>query len=434
MAITEDQFVWWPRIAAVAAMIAFSIPTLETGLRVYMESDPSIALLAIVGGSLLLFALGAVIGAIGTRTHMSSYLLVRIAFGDVGAGIVNIALAISLVGWFGVNVNIFVDAVSQVATDNLGLYLPVWIWTIIASAAMTAITFLGFRAINLFASAMSPILAIITIMLLVGAFRETSVTDMMGRHVEDGLSIGQGISAVAGAVIIGAIIMPDMTRFARHWSAAVWIALINYVIVQLLVMGAAAAAGAATEQNEILLVMSSLGLGVGAAIVVILGSWGLNALNLYSTVLSVKATFPKLQTVPLTLFLGAAGVGAALLDPLDNLLGFLEILSIVFAPVAGVLVIDYLFANKPNYRIETLDNNRKVNAKGLIAWAVATVSTLLMAADYIWPGNGNVSGVLRTIHDIPSLTGMALLDAIIIAAALYFVMIQIGPKLRTSVE
>ena len=419
---------WWPRIAAVAAMVAFSIPTLETGLRVYMQSEPATALLAILGGSLLLFAIGAVIGAIGARTHMSSYLLVRIAFGDIGAGIVNIALAISLIGWFGVNVNIFVDAISEAASTYAGMELPVWLWTVIASFLMTAITFLGFKAINLFASAMSPILAIITVLLLIGALSSISIREIMSREVESGLSIGQGISAVAGAVIIGAIIMPDMTRFARHWSAAVWIALINYVIVQLLVMGSAAAAGAATGETEILQVMSSLGLGIGAVLVVILGSWGLNALNLYSTVLSVKATFPKLPRISLTICLGIAGIGAALLDPLDNLLGFLEILSIVFAPVAGILVIDYLFSDKRRYQVETLSNNRQFNFKGIVAWAIATLATLAMAADYIWPEAGDASGLPKQLYDLPSLTGMALFDAMIIAGAIYFALIQFGTR------
>ena len=88
------------------------------------------------------------------------------------------------------------------------------------------------------------------------------------------LTLGDGISAVVGAIIIGAIILPDITRFVKHWSSAIYIAFISYVVVQLVVMGSAGLAGATSGKADILDIMIDLGLGIGASIIVIAGSLG----------------------------------------------------------------------------------------------------------------------------------------------------------------
>jgi len=143
-------------------------------------------------------------------------------------------------------------------------------------------------------------------------------------------------------------------------------------------------------------------LGLGAFIIVIAGSWVLNSLNLYSAVLGVKATFPKLKTIALTIGLGAVGVLAALMNILDGFITFLFYLSVIFIPVAGVLIIDALFIRPDVYRIETLNDNRALNWKGFTAWAV-----------------GAVFAVLASEAVLPTLTKIAAMDAVILSGLLY---------------
>ena len=405
VAINENQFVPWPRIAAVAAMVAFSLPTFITGLEVYHALTPASALIALIIGSLIIFCIGAAMGVIGAKTHMSSYLLVRVAFGDAGAGIVNMAFMISLLGWFGININLFADAASRLSGEVFAFNLPILAWSIIASVCMTITTFLGFKAINLLSTAMVPVLAIVTLLLLFGAFRDQTVSEFLAGSSDGGETLGFGISAIVGAIIIGAIILPDITRFARHWTGAVWTALIAYIIVQLAVMAAAVFAGGATGLSDILDVMLKLGLGVGAFLIVIAGSWALNALNLYSAVLSTKATFPKLPSGWLTIGLGLVGVVAAMLNILDYFVIFLWYLSVIFVPVAGVILIDYFLIRPGRYRVETLAANRSFNPKGFAAWAVGAAAAIAME-----------EGLL------PSLTGMAAMDAAALSAIVYLVL------------
>lgn len=400
--ITRSQLVSWPRVAAVAAMVAFSLPTFITGLEVYHALTPWDALWALILGSLIIFVIGSLMGGIGAHTRMSSYLLVRVAFGDKGAGVVNIAFAISLLGWFGININLFADAVGRLAMDVFGLDLAPLLLTVIASVCMTVTTVIGFRAINILATLMVPVLAVVTILLAYNALQLESLTQILSVEKVATLSLGSGISAVVGAIIIGAIILPDITRFVRTVPGAVYTAFIAYIAVDIVVMGAASLAGATTGQTDILDIMLELGLGVGAFIIVIAGSWILNSLNLYSAVLSINATFPRLNSKLVTVGLGAIGVVAALMNILDSFVTFLIYLSIIFVPVAGVILADFLFIRRSAYVIESLENNRALNAKGFTAWSLGALLTLL-----------NSEGV------IPALTGIPAIDAIVVSGGVY---------------
>ena len=423
VAIRDDQLVAWPRVASVAAMIGFSLPTFLTGLEIFAGLSPADVMWALLWGSLLLTLIGSVMGYIGAADRMSSYLLVRVAFGDKGAALVNIAFAISLMGWFGLNINLFMDTVGRLAGELWGLSFPPLLMAILASVCMTLTTLIGFKAINGFSTLLVPILVIVTVLFARSAFASTSWSDFMAMDAparavgDNALSIGDGISLMVGAVIIGAIILPDITRFIRARSGAVYTATVNYLIVGVLVCAAAGFAGVSsgvfgdyfdaegvTRTDVILKLMLDVNLGLGAFIIIIAGSWILNALNLYSTVLSTKATFPKLNTVWLTIFLGTVGVVAALVNILGAFEIFLWYLSIVFVPVAGVLIVDRLFVRPAAYRLETLENNNYLNISAFLAWAI-----------------GAAVAILADRGTISTLTNIGALDALLLSAVIYFV-------------
>ena len=421
--IREEQLVAWPRVAAIAAMVGFSLPTFLTGLEVFAGLSPVNAMWALFWGSLIVTLVGCITGYIGAVDRMSSYLLVRIAFGDKGAAFVNMAFAISLMGWFGLNINLFMDTVGRLAADMWGINIPKIMLAILASFCMTVTTIVGFKAINFLSALLIPILVIVTALFTKSAFANHSLSDFFAMNVparavgENAMSVGDGISWVVGAIIIGAIILPDITRFIREKSGAVYTAIICYLIVQLLVMFAAGLAGASSGVFEsyfdaegvsrtdvILKLMLDVNLGIGAFIIIIAGSWVLNSLNLYSTVLSTKATFPKLNTKWLTIGLGVVGVIAALLNILGAFEVFLWYLSIIFIPVAGVLIIDRFFIRPKVYNLEKLSDNNTLNVPAFTAWGI-----------------GAVVAILADRGAIPNLTGIGAMDALLLSAVLYFI-------------
>ena len=107
----------------------------------------------------------------------------------------------------------------------------------------------------------------------------------------------------------------------------------------------------------------------------------------------------------MTIVLGVVGVAAALLNILGQFEIFLWYLSIIFIPVAGVVIIDRLFLRSGKYNLETLQNNRGINLPAVLSWAVGAIFAIL--AD---------SGIL------PNLTKIGAMDALILSAVLYFLL------------
>jgi cytosine permease len=405
-AVPTDARVASFRVAAVASMVSFSLPTFIAGIEVSSEVGPDLTLAAILGGALVIFLIGWLMGSIGARTGFNSYLLVRLAFGDAGARVVNLAFSISLLGWFGINLNLFGLAIAGLSDELFGIIPPGLLVTIMASVLITVTTIIGFRAINLVSTLMIPVLAFVAMALLVTA---TSQAAPMVAASEGEMSLGDGISAIVGSIVIGSIIMPDITRFLRNSGGALLTSGTSYMIVQPFVMWAAASASMVLGTEDIISIMLTLGLGLGAFIIIIAGSWVLNALNLYSAVLGVTASFPRLSARTVTVVLGVIGVTAGLMNILDSFVTFLFYLSVVFIPVAGVIIVDHFIARPEVYQVIEVADNQRLNRWGLLTWFTGAAIALAASEGFIG-----------------SVTRVAALDAIVTTAVLYWIAARLG--------
>jgi cytosine permease len=216
--VPEEETVGWFRVALVSAMVAFSLPTFVTGAQVFLASENSMAFLAILTGCISLTAIAAICGAIGTLSRLNSSMLVRIAFGTKGAAIVNLALAISLLGWFGVNIDLFSGAVVRICQDVFGLSIANWAVELLAGIAMTVTTLYGFRAINTLSLLLVPVMMAVTAVLAYETLTARSFVESLAATGQSEIDFGFAVSSVIGGVIIGAVIMPDITRFIRGRS------------------------------------------------------------------------------------------------------------------------------------------------------------------------------------------------------------------------
>jgi len=414
--VPDDATVGWFRVALVAAMVSFSLPMFLTGLEISVIHSPSQTVIILAAGALILTLIGCVTAAIGANTRLSSYMLNRVAFGRRGAALVNLAFAVSLLGWFGVNIDLFSSAVLRLAVDLFDYSLPPWPIELFAGVAMTTTTVFGFRAINFLSLILTPVLIAVTAQLIAGSLQATSITELMADPAHGDASMGDGISAVVGAVIIGAVILPDITRFIRHWSGAVFVVLIAYLLINFIVTFAGGLSATALGDDDLLNIMITLGIGLAAFAIVILGSWVLNSLNLYSTMLSIESTAPRLNSTVLVITLGILGTVAAFLNVLEYFLPFLFYLSIIFVPVAGVIMVDYLLVRRSAYHENRLLLERSFRFEALVSWLMGASVALVGSWQWI------------------SLSSIAAIDAMLVAGLTYFLLSRIKSTQGGSAE
>ncbi|MFK8053894.1 MAG: cytosine permease [Woeseiaceae bacterium] len=396
--VAEARTVGWVGVALVSAMVSFSLPTFVAGVELFAQSSNENAILAILLGSAILAVIGALTGAIGARTRLSSYLLVRVAFGDSGASVVNIAFAISLLGWFGVNIDLFAATTQRMLLDVFGVNAPGWIVELFAGVIMTITTMYGFRTINFLSMLLTPVMMVVTALLLFRVLDGNSWLTLYATGESSSLPFGNAVSSVVGGIIVGAVILPDITRFIRHWPGAIYTAFLSYFVVSSIVMIAGGLAADTLGNDDFLDVMIILGLGWAAFAIVIAGSWVLNSLNLYSTALSIEATWPSLPNRWSIIVLGAIGTLAAFLNILDYFLDFLFYLAIVFVPVAGIIVVDYLWVHRTAYHVDFDPGSQRVSIPALLSWVLGATLALLGA------------------FGVVSLSGIAALDAMFVSA------------------
>jgi cytosine permease len=396
----ERSIPWW-KIALTNVLFSICLPTLITGLDLAIAAPRRYFLSGILVGSLILTFIGILTSVLGSRTRLSSYMLARIAFGTHGSTLLNLAFALSLLGWFGVNINLFGDAMARLLAALWGYAGPIWPVELLAGLLMTLTTLVGLRAINVLSVIIVPVLALVCLLMLLESLKHGSVASILARAPLSGMSFGDAVSSVVGGFIVGAVIMPDTCRFIERPRGAVWTAVLTYFVSSVIVTVIGGIAALATGKVEILDLMLFMGLGAGAFAIVLGGSWILNALNLYSAVLSIGVAVPQSRREITTLVAGVAGTLVAFLQILDHFLTFLFYLSIVFVPIASIIIVDFFLLRPAAYTGAAINSIKAVETSALIAWAGGACVAVLGSA-----------GVLR-------LTGIAAVDAMLVSALAY---------------
>ena len=403
-AVPRDRSIPWWKIAFTNVLFSICLPTLITGLDLGLAAPRRYFLPGIVLGSVILTFIGILTSVLGSRTRLSSYMLARIAFGTYGSTLLNLAFAASLLGWFGVNLNLFGGAMARLLMALWGYAGPIWPVELVAGLLMTLTTLVGLRAINALAVIVVPVLAFVCLLMLWESLKHGSVSEILARAPVSGMSFGDTVSAVVGGVIVGAVIMPDTCRFIDRPHGAVWTSVLTYLVSGVAVMLIGGMAALATGKVEILDLMLYMGLGGGAFVIVLGGSWILNALNLYSVALSVGVAVPRSRRAMTTLLGGLAGTLVAFLEILDHFLTFLFYLSIVFVPVASIIIVDFFLVRPQEYAGAAIQSVRPVEKAALLAWAAGACIAVLGSAGYL------------------RLSGIAAVDAMGVSAGLYGVL------------
>jgi cytosine permease len=94
---------------------------------------------------------------------------------------------------------------------------------------------------------------------------------------------------------------------------------------------------------------------------------------------------------------------------LDSFVTFLFYLSVVFIPVAGVIIVDHFIARPEVYQVIEVADNQRLNRWGLLTWFTGAAIALAASEGFIG-----------------SVTRVAALDAIVTTAVLYWIAARLG--------
>ena len=358
------------------------------------------AALAFLAGGFILGSLGALTSYAGTRTRYSTYMLTGFAFGRTGGKIVNFIIALTLIGWYGVIINVFAAAADLVVQSRYGPGVPAWAYIVAGSCLMVGVTLSGFRGIDKLALCLVPVMLIF---LLYAAWLSWDDVQSWNRGNPGALpmSYSTAISSVVGGYIVGVVIQPDYSRFAKNVRHAMWAVFIALWVVQTLVFFLAAIPSVATGVSNLIRIMVTLDIGVPAFFLLLLGSWCSNVLCLYSSGLSLATIFTRARLWQLVLAIGIAGTALAFMYTDEYLIPFLVLLGVTVPPIASIYVLDVILIRRSRSGMDPAVIEPGLNVNAFIAWGAAVLVGYLAETGQF------------------SISGIASLDSIITATVVY---------------
>jgi len=406
--VPEKELVSGVTLAIVLIGMMLTLPMFVLGGELLKGLGARQGVAAFFFAGVLLAALASVTGFIGAKTRLSTYSIIIAPFGAIGAKALTAVLSTVAIGWFGVTVGFFGEAVDVTLREIAGVEWPAWIYKLAGGALMTGTVLFGFKGIDLLNRIAVPLLVLVLIWSGITLLGQSSLEELwrtQGRADASIQSFGLGVSTVLGIVAGLAGGMPDLMRFART-SNDVFVACVmsfgSLSIVFTILAGGPSLVTASSDFTENLI---AIGLGAPALATLILATWTTNIVNLYAASLSLARLIEKRTDWILTVGAGVAGTVVALSGATQHFIGILFVIGAMIPPIAGVYIAHYFLTREAG---ET--TTAKLRPRALIAWAL-----------------GSGAAFMTTFSQI-SLSTVPAIDAFAISASVYAVITLTFPQ------
>lgn len=398
-AVPEGEFVSGFSIAVVLIGLMLTLPVFVLGGEILSGLGAASGAVAIFVAGLIIAAIASVTGYIGAKTRLSTYSIIIAPFGALGARCLTVPLALVAIGWFGMTVGFFGEAVDVALREIAGIDLPSWMYSLGGGVLMTGTVLFGFKGISFLNRFAVPLLAMVLFWSGGKLLEQMPLGELLaapGRIDGAISSFGIAVSAVLGGLAAVAGGMPDLTRFAKRSRDVYAACLLSFASLSMVLTILAGAPSLMTGNADFTANLIAVGLGAPAVATLILATWTTNIINLYAASLSLGRIFSVRADWMLTLGGGLVGTVFAVAGATQIFISLLLVVSALVPPVAGVYVTHYFLTGEAGE---------------------ARAERFRLSAFIAWGFGGAVA--LTTTFTALSLTSVPTIDAIFVSAATY---------------
>jgi cytosine permease len=411
----------WIDLAIVWIGIAVVMSAIFRGMMIGLGLGKiSSVLISYLLGEIILIVVMVFTGYVGAKTGLSTPLIANHSFGRVGSLIVSLSIALSLIGWFGVQAAFFARTIQF----YFGTHFPLPVFSFLCGIVMMVPAIFGIRGLSTLSWIASPFMIFIFaigFMKMGFHFLPTeTLVSLAEAHQPDPypITIGMAASIVAGGFIVGATTSADIFRYSRPQKkdilAAATLAMLASAFLHLVGSVFAMNTGAYHESlPELIIDNQYLGFGFIGFVVLLLAQWTTNDSNLYSSVLALNNIF-RIRRWKMTIAAGFLASALAALGILERLEIFLILLTVSIGPIAGIFICDhYLLKNRYRYSARPRSCEH-VNFPALAAYAFSVLIG--------WTTSGHPFTFLVFPFSVFAFNG------ILSSIVLYYILVKIFPK------
>ena len=390
-------------IAGVIIGVTLTLPVfiLAGEIMTGLGAAAGAAAMAVGGACLTLLAL--VTGYIGMKSRLTTFSIMRAPFGVMGAKILTFMWSLTLIGWFGLTVGFFGQAVDTVMREAASVELPARLYGFIGGVLMIVTVLYGFRAMDWLNRIAVPLLAVVLLWALTHLGQAMPLSELLqieGRGDARIATFGAGVTAMIAALAAMASGMPELTRFARRRRDTILASLLSYPTFAVLLLAIAGAPAVYTGNPDFTANLIAVGLGLPALIIVIVATWTTNIANIYVGSLALARVFNKPPDWIVTLGIGSVGVAFALAGGADYFISFLVLIGALLPPIAGVYVAHFFIVGN----VQEAATSPASIAAAFIAWACGAGVAMLTSFKDV---------VLTTVPAVDSLLTAGVIYAVL---------------------
>lgn len=321
---------------------------------------------AIVLGGAITGLLGALSAFTGSRARSGLAVLADRAFGTLGARIVKIVVAISLVGWFGVNIGVAGQSAATALKQMSGWQVLPFAIGLPMSIMVAVVTLIGAAGMERLGRVLLPATVCVLVLSVYLVFPD--MDRVWATKGTGSLDFASSISAIVGTSIVGIVIQPDYGRFVRRPGHAALGAGLSLGVVYPLIMMASAIATLAQGADDLISAMIMLGIGLPALTILLMGAWIDTCAAQYSASLSFANQMPRLSFYAIVGAIWWAGVTLVWLGAETVFIPFLMTLGLALPPLAAILTLSHFMSS------QIADTRGSVLA--VVSWITGTLAGL----------------------------------------------------------
>ena len=353
---------------------AFSVPQLMT---------------IIVIGNLILGCYCAALGYIASQSGLTTVLMARFSFGNVGSRWVDFIMGFTQIGWYAFTTAVVV----QVLLELLGgpsegiLYVAL---VLFFNYAFCATAYIGYRAIDWLSRLAVPAMLVLVAISLFLAFRDFGGAASLAEPT-GGMNMGAALAVVIGTFISGGTQATNWSRFADSGKSAVVATLSAFMVVNGILVFAGAFCTLVYGSEDLIKAMATQGILAGGVILLILNVWTTQDNTIYAFSVAGANMFRTHKRHAFVLGGATLALVFTLSGIYELLPQYLIFLGTVIPPVGGIIMVDFWLRH--GGRFPKLSSRLPAfNWAGVIAYVVGSV--VAYGTGTVGLGIGPVNGIV----------------------------------------
>ena len=410
----------WGSIAMVWIGSVICVPALMIGGMLGSGLSLGNLVLAILLGYALICVFMIFMGMLGCDTGLPTALMASSALGEKGAEyIISAILAISCIGWFGIQAAVCGASFSSMLGDMTGVMIPLWLSSVLWGMIMLLTACFRFSGLKWLNKIAVPLLAIVLAYTLIDTLINGGMSALIDYTPSSPISFVSALSATVGSFVVAAAISGDYCRFAKSRADVVKSSIAGVLPAGLAILLIGAILAICTGTYDISAVLSSSGLPLVGLIALILATWTTNVSNAYSGGLSLSVLLgqDEKKSQLTTAIAGIIGTILAAAGILNSIQGFLSLLSAIVPALIGTMIADYWILGKGS--AENFRMREGFYAPGLISFLAGAFIACVTGGTF-------ASIPFLSFLNFPFFIGPV--NGIVVAMLVYLILAKAGKK------